>query len=322
MNRVEEGAARKRRKISHDSAESSSSFVDVEAKADHKKLASKQNEVANTSQQLIRCRHATNEQDSCPICLQDIDGLSLTFPCHHAYDFACIKRWLEQSRNCPLCKTAVEFLIYDIQGSNYKRFVPTEKDVIVKKRETWASRARRHRQEEQYRRFGRRHRGDRSVMVAQSDLEAQASIALERRKFVYANKLMSFHVGTNTFSRFSSFSVRDLQGNSECAVRLRAKATTFTRRELTVFPFLADENVEFVLRYIIDGVLTRLEIQSAGAHRLVSEFLGEDNTAIFLHELRTYLRSPFEDLSGFDGRRNDLVQYGVELEPAWPLDDK
>ncbi|KAM0262425.1 hypothetical protein ACHAQJ_001676 [Trichoderma viride] len=108
------------------------------------------------------------------------------------------------------------------------------------------------------------------------------------------------------------------------------------RRELQVFSFLtADEsgsasrsgdanegmaqarrranNAEFLLEYII-AILKTVDIMgSAGqAEDMLSEFLGRDNARLFLHELRSWLRSPFTKLEDWDR--------AVQYDPVTPRD--
>ena len=66
-------------------------------------------------------------------------------------------------------------------------------------------------------------------------------------------------------------------------------------------------NAEFLLEYII-AILKSVDIMgSAGqAEDMLSDFLGRDNTKLFLHELRAWLRSPFTKLEDWDR----AVQYG------------
>lgn len=91
------------------------------------------------------------------------------------------------------------------------------------------------------------------------------------------------------------------------------------RRELQVFSFLNPDssgnggsrdrranNAEFLLEYIV-AILKTVDTQSAGGHAedLIAEFLGRDNTRLFLHELRAWLKSPYSDLAVWDAH----VQY-------------
>ncbi|XP_042448888.1 NEP1-interacting protein 1-like [Zingiber officinale] len=46
------------------------------------------------------------EPDSCSICLQDFGTTTrvLAMPCGHLFHAACLKKWLERSCSCPLCR--------------------------------------------------------------------------------------------------------------------------------------------------------------------------------------------------------------------------
>ena len=99
---------------------------------------------------------------------------------------------------------------------------------------------------------------------------------------------------------------------------LISRARKWIRRELQVFEFLGPDtgndhraagkagNVEFLLEYIV-AILKTVDIKGSGgqAQDMLQEFLGADNTRLFLHELRAWLRSPYIALEAWD--RN--VQY-------------
>ena len=69
------------------------------------------------------------------------------------------------------------------------------------------------------------------------------------------------------------------------------------------------DNAEFLLEYMI-AILKTVDIKGSGgqAEEMLQEFLGRDNTRLFLHELRAWLRSPFEAIEDWDRS----VQYGTE----------
>ncbi len=113
-----------------------------------------------------------------------------------------------------------------------------------------------------------------------------------------------------------------------------SRARLWVRRELQVFAYLSNpaegegegpgrsgsgaqsrtqtrrrDNAEFLLEYII-AVIKTVDIQgSAGqAEDMLSDFLGRDNARLFLHELRSWLRSPCQSLTAWDRE----VQYPIE----------
>ncbi|KAI4278993.1 MAG: hypothetical protein LQ337_000600 [Flavoplaca oasis] len=134
--------------------------------------------------------------------------------------------------------------------------------------------------------------------------------ALRRRRQVYAQKLYSLHVGTNRLSRF-----RDLSPQLFCRdEELLRRARNWIRRELQVFEFLSADghqeeggimrrpnNAEFLLEYII-AILKTVDVKGNGgqAEDMLQEFLGRENTQLFLHELKAWLRSPYISLEDWD----------------------
>lgn len=72
-------------------------------------------------------------------------------------------------------------------------------------------------------------------------------------------------------------------------------------------------NEEFLLEYII-AILRTVNIKGSGgqAEDMLSDFLGAENTRLFIHELRAWLRSPYIALEDWD--RN--VQYDKPLEAS------
>lgn len=116
---------------------------------------------------------------------------------------------------------------------------------------------------------------------------------------------------------------------------LVSRARKWIRRELQVFEFLSSDgteaegvprranNAEFLLEYII-AILKTVDIKGSGgqAEDMLQEFLGRDNTRLFLHELRGWLRSPYISLDDWDRH----VQYSetdastCEQKPHRPTD--
>jgi regulator of sirC expression with transglutaminase-like and TPR domain len=72
------------------------------------------------------------------------------------------------------------------------------------------------------------------------------------------------------------------------------------------------KNAEFLREYII-AIIRSIDIRgSTGqAEELLQEFLGRENARLFLHELESWLRSPFERLQDWD----EAVQYGNHALP-------
>ena len=139
--------------------------------------------------------------------------------------------------------------------------------------------------------------------------------AISKRKEVYRNKSYSLHVGTNRLSRFQDLSPQLFRRDEE----LVSRARKWIRRELQVFDFLSADadveegtrrkanNAEFLLEYII-AILKSVDIKGSGgqAYDMLQEFLGPENSKLFLHELQAWLRSPYTQLDDWDRH----VQYG------------
>ncbi len=136
-----------------------------------------------------------------------------------------------------------------------------------------------------------------------------ADAALLRRRHVYRYKRYSLHVGTNRLSRFRDLIPVQFSRDGELVLRARK----WIRRELQVFEFLSPDgteaegvsrranNAEFLLEYII-AILKTVDIKGNGgqAEDMLQEFLGRDNTRLFLHELKAWLRSPYVSLDDWD----------------------
>ena len=133
--------------------------------------------------------------------------------------------------------------------------------------------------------------------------------ALLRRRHVYRHQLYSLHVGSNRLSRFRDLTPQLFNRDEE----LVSRARKWIRRELQVFEFLnADgsgeegvtrraNNAEFLLEYIV-AILKSVDIKGSGGQSedMLQEFLGRENTRLFLHELRAWLRSPYVSLEDWD----------------------
>ena len=141
--------------------------------------------------------------------------------------------------------------------------------------------------------------------------------ALIRRKQIYCRQLYSSHVGSNRLSRFRDLTPQ-LFSQDEGLV---SRARKWIRRELQVFEFLKSDsseaegvsrranNAEFLLEYIV-AILKTVDIKGSGGHAedMLQEFLGRENTRLFLHELRAWLRSPYLSLEDWDRH----VQYNED----------
>ena len=137
----------------------------------------------------------------------------------------------------------------------------------------------------------------------------------------------SLHIGSNRLSRFRDLTPALFTSDAE----LVSRARKWIRRELQVFEFLNPSggdtgreakrvnNAEFLLEYII-AILKTVDMKGSEgqAEDMLQEFLGRDTTRLFLHELSTWLRSPYDSLEDWDRH----VQYQYEKIPATPVEQK
>ncbi|KAL4926891.1 RING finger domain protein [Aspergillus undulatus] len=263
--------------------------------------------------------------DPCVICLEPISEPAIAVSCNHAnFDFLCLVNWLEQRRNCPLCKSDVSSVKYDLEhpdGSKTYQLpdLPPPTDAATTEHIIPHGRPP-HRQP-------RRPRRARTL-----PRQTSSDDPLLRRQQVYRNRLYSLRVGSNRLSQYREFTPEMFNRDEE----LVSRARKWIRRELRVFEFLQPDtpsetssssvsrpgqqrlenrrgnNAEFLLEYII-AILRTVDIKgSAGqAEELLRDFLGRNNASLFLHELQAWLRSPFTSLEDWD--RN--VQYS-DSDPA------
>lgn len=47
----------------------------------------------------------------CSVCLEDPWALPATLPCGHSFCTRCIRRWLDTSRSCPVCRARVSWRV-------------------------------------------------------------------------------------------------------------------------------------------------------------------------------------------------------------------
>ena len=243
---------------------------------------------------------------SCVICLDIVSERAVVLPCHHDnFDFACLGAWLQRRAVCPLCKAAATGIQYDLEAAEGPQTfgVPLEHPhPDVQDSQPGPSRQGLRGSARSSRRLneagGRRPGFDKAV---------------ERRRLVYRHGMYSLHVGSNRFSRYRTLTP-GLFLKDEALAR---RAKVWVRRELQVFDFLRTDtstagrralNNEFLAEYIL-AILRSVDIRgSTGqAEDLLQEFLGRVNARLFLHELESWLRSPFETVEEWD----NAVQYPI-----------
>ncbi|KAH3906432.1 hypothetical protein HBI56_198850 [Parastagonospora nodorum] len=250
--------------------------------------------------------------DTCVICLSTVTERAITSPCnHYTFDFVCLVSWLQERSTCPLCKVEVTTVQYDWRS-------PTDyKSYAVRQSHQSAESSRNDRPASLYAPYGlpRRPHGTRRAYSPPVE-----DTALAKRREVYQHKLYSLHVGSNPLSGYCDLTPQMIASSSD----LQSRARMWVRRELRVFSFLDSEssnsssaaattssNAEFLLSYII-SILKMVDVKASNGHAesLLADFLGRENSRLFLHELQSWLRSPYKKLEQWD----EEVQYNKPFE--------
>lgn len=290
----------------------------------------------------------------CVICLSEISEPSKAQPCgHYNFDFLCLASWLSLKTTCPLCKAEISEVHYEIQdeGKTWKTYkIPKRGLEPAPEARRGEGEPRRNdaaspfsmdsllrRFDSERRSFPWHGRGRTRPMASHSNSRSSASSAptrdpLETRRDVYRKRLFSLHVGSNPRSRYRDVTPLDFNTSDD----LQSRARAWIRRELQVFEFLNDDgrnppgngtpptedtrrrrqnNAEFVLEYVI-AILKTVDMQSGHAEELLGDFLGRENTKLFLHELRNFLRSPYS-VDGWD-RHVQYDEDDVQTRPPPP----
>ena len=231
----------------------------------------------------------------CVICLELIKDEVVVVPCKHdQFHFTCIGTWLQNSNICPLCKTEVKAVNYRESGKLVSYHLPdTQRPAKIV--------------QDQSRHSKRRNANRRCIPEALDE-------TLAFRKDVYRRKSFSLYIGNNRHSGYCNVTPEKIRGD----LRLIQKAQKWIRRELRTFDFIDPAsssfgsvdrratNAEYLLEYILAIIKTIDMKGSAGqAQLLLKDYLGDGNARLFLHELESWLRSPFDDLKDWDA----AVQY-------------
>ncbi|TVY43982.1 putative RING finger protein [Lachnellula occidentalis] len=245
------------------------------------------------------------EENCCVICLERITELAIAQPCmHESFDFLCLISWLQERATCPLCKAEVKTVQYEF-GEEQK--FKTYNVQATKVGQPPPSNTSRHILDPRSRRPYRLRRPYETPRPLPTP-----DGAILRRRHIYRNQLYSLHVGSNRLSRFRDLTPQLFNRDEE----LVSRARKWIRRELQVFEFLSPDgpssldrranNAEFLLEYIV-AILKTVDIQGSGgqAEDMLQDFLGRENTRLFLHEMRAWLRSPYTSLEDWDRK----VQY-------------
>lgn len=250
--------------------------------------------------------------DPCVICLDTVSERAVASPCrHYSFDFLCLVSWLQERSACPLCNTEVHSVEYDSNSPEDFKVYKVTSNTREKSSSVVPSRPSHFNNGHDQRRISSwRPRRPRIRVPVNLDT------ALLHRKDIYSLRLYSLHVGSNRLSRFRDLTPQLFVQHQE----LVSRAKKWIRRELQVFQFLNPDgiweegvtrranNAEFLLEYIV-AILKTVDVKGSQAEDMLQEFLGRDNTRLFLHELKAWLRSPYTSLEDWDRH----VQYDIPI---------
>ncbi|KAE8153977.1 hypothetical protein BDV25DRAFT_136347 [Aspergillus avenaceus] len=286
-----------------------------------------------------------NATNPCVICLELVSEPAIAVPCKHAnYDFLCLVSWLETRQICPLCKsdvTAVEYQLDSPEGPKVYQLPAHIPSTPANSTATIGSQRPHFTADRPHGVHHRRPFSRRPEIPRLQPVDDQ----LSRRQHVYRHQLYSLRVGSNRLSQYQELIPERFQRDEE----LVSRARKWIRRELKVFDFLNPEtetgpsrpgmtrpgqerlqnrrgsNAEFLLEYVI-AILRTVDIKgSAGqAELLLRDFLGRDNACLFLHELQAWLRSPYTSLEDWDRhvQYDDRNYRSIPSPRARPLPDR
>ncbi|OAA77312.1 Zinc finger, RING/FYVE/PHD-type [Akanthomyces lecanii RCEF 1005] len=256
--------------------------------------------------------------DCCAICLEPVTAPCEVVPCGHVvFDLPCVLGWLALHPSCPLCKTPVVRLLHGASGELGRPYSEFHDPAT-----------------------GARRPPSRSTglptpaptppppphpihrpAAAREEGEPRA-VAV--RRDVYRRNRFSMHVGSNPVSRYRELTAAMFQHDEQ----LVSRARMFIRRELRVFTFLTANrappptppsghalaaaaappplrrrapSTEFLLEFIV-SMLKSVEMMGnrGAAQNTLADYLGREFARLFLHELRSWLRSPYTSLEEWD----------------------
>lgn len=266
--------------------------------------------------------------DCCVICLEAVTAPCEVVPCGHVlFDLPCALGWLGLHPSCPLCKTPVVRLLHGASGELGRPYTEFHHPAAgAPRRQSWQA-------------TGAAAMmlpptpastpppPPRLQRLAAAAAREDDSPAVRFRRDVYRHNRFSMHVGSNPVSRYRELTAAMVQHDEQ----LVSRARMFIRRELRVFTFLTANrarplsplvaphsgytttatappqlrrrtpSTEFLLEFIV-SMLKSVEMMGnlGAAQDALADYLGREFARLFLHELRSWLRSPYATLEEWD----------------------
>ncbi|KAJ7578349.1 hypothetical protein C8J56DRAFT_797856 [Mycena floridula] len=242
---------------------------------------------------------ADDDEEQCCICLASIQDRTILPSCSHEFCFTCIIPWLDKKHKCPLCAQDIgDHIIHRIRSRlDYKKvwLVPLRTSPEPTRPTSMPSSRPRPRRRIRERTWG-------STREEREEMD-RLDRAIEFRRGIYERGLYAKHVASNSYTRYKPYPSSATFASSP---ELISRTMQFLRRELRVWP---NVDVEFLTPMIL-ALMKVVDIRSETAVRRIAEFLDMDgrygegtryrNAEHFVHEVYSYLRSPYKDLFMYD----------------------
>ncbi|KJZ77111.1 hypothetical protein HIM_03432 [Hirsutella minnesotensis 3608] len=273
-------------------------------------------------------------QEECVICLDGLTERCEALPCGHSnFHLDCVASWLLQTLRhpCPICRRVVDCVVYGQEIIWYHHpAAPSTTTLPPHAPQRTLAQAPSNRNPHLIAARGRRRRR------VQRPRPRDEPAGLETRRQVYRLRQYSMHVGSNPRSRYRELTRDDFVGSAD----LQRRARLFLRRELQVFGWLAVAEVDgpdpartstppaqrprptVTLERMVNHIVMLLHhagIRSSDGliENDLTRHLGRENANQLLHELNSFLRSPFATLEEWDRH----VQYHHPSRPQIAIVD-
>lgn len=255
----------------------------------------------------------------CVVCLDALAVPCQLLPCgHRNFHYACVHLWLLESpsRMCPICKASVSRAVHGpADGQQTHEYGPLDMTLVPPARPNMPPERAVQPPLNTAPQFGRARARPRRT---RADRVEPAGLAF--RRDVYRHLRYSMHVGSNPVSRYRELMRDSFRHNEE----LQRRARTFLRRDLRVFSWLTTPDVDNIMPHAGESpqsfqdrrrattverllghilwLLQHFELRGSdgSVEEVVTTHLGRENTRLLLHELHSFLRSPYLTLEDWD----------------------
>lgn len=57
------------------------------------------------------------QEKECPICLNQLENTKVFLPCGHSFHGDCILDWIDNKRNCPMCRFPLQWTLIKLKNN-------------------------------------------------------------------------------------------------------------------------------------------------------------------------------------------------------------